>query len=145
MDIDFREAVKEDIDFIMSSYLKSFRTSFDNTRMTNDVYFHNYSKIINRLMSRCHCLIACDVEDNNHVYGYVIYEVIDDLPVVHYIYVKYVFRLVGIARMLIDRSIGSNHTIVVSHVTKVYDTINKKKERDWHYNPFLRYYENKRS
>ncbi len=142
VEIDFREASPKDVDFIKSSYLRSFRVCGDNTRMTNDVYYYNYGKVIERLMSRCKCLIACDVEDGFHIYGYVLYEMIDDVPVVHYVYVKYTFRHLGIAKSLVKEAIGETcTTIAKSHVARIYDHL--KKKHDIHYNPFLRFYENK--
>jgi L-amino acid N-acyltransferase YncA len=135
--INFREKQEGDLNFIMSSYLKSYRTAGDNTRMTNEVYFFNYKKIIARILERCQCLIACDPEDEAHLYGYILYEMIEDMPVLHYVYVKHVYRYLGIAKQLAEKAIGKdNKAIVASHVTKIFDNVSKK--YNIYYNPFLR-------
>jgi hypothetical protein len=137
-EIYYRENNIGDRDFIISSYLKSFRTSGENTRMTNDVYFYNFSKIIEKLLDRVKCLIACDIDDSSHIYGYILYEFVDDIPIVHYIYVKYTYRFMGIAKRLFENSMLDEETVVVSHINKIYDVLSKKYPKKFRYNPFVR-------
>lgn len=110
--------------------------------MSNAVYFHNYGKAIQSIISRCKCDVACDPEYEQHIYGYILYEYIDDIVVIHYVYIKYPFRLLNIARKLVTFAIGEKDIVAITHTNKICDLINKKMK--WHYNPFLRFYENKR-
>lgn len=127
-----------DESFIRSSYLRSYRSCDSNNRMDNDVYFYNYGKIISNLLSRCDTTIACDPVEDYHIYGFAIVEAIDDIPVVHYAYVKQPFRRFGICKEMIARAVGEQQTLVITHINRFTDLMMSK--HDLRYNPFLRFH-----
>lgn len=135
-----RKPIKDDENFIFSSYLKSFRCSSDNLRMDNDVYFFNFKRIIEHLVAKNNISILCDVADHNLVIGYCIHDTRnDDVTVIHYIYVRYTFRKLGMARILFQAATKGNKVTVATHCNRVLDDIRRNPNYcDIQYNPFLR-------
>ena len=131
----------EDLNFILSSYLKSYRTAGDNVRMTNEVYFYNFKKVIMKLLENSLVVMAVDHDDPNHIYGFAIFREDADIPILHYIYVKYTYRKLGVAKKILGRIFGSESAVIaISHSNRVVDEIKKRKDciYDFRYNPFLR-------
>jgi len=134
-----RSPKQVDENFILSSYLKSFRCSNDNIRMTNDIYFYNFKKCINNLIKTARVAVLCDVNDEDLVYGYCIYDTYDEILILHYVYVRYTFRKLGFARFLFDEIVGDHTAVVSSHANRVFDELrNNPKYKHIDYNPFLR-------
>jgi hypothetical protein len=116
-----------DLNFITSSWLKShkedldFSTRIDNimelrqrmkdpeqmpkpkTFVPNNKYYNLAPTMFRAILSKAGALIACDANDYDHIYGYMVAETIHEEPVVHWIYVKNTFRRNGIARILLSR------------------------------------------
>lgn len=109
--------------------------------ISREVYFTHYRKVLDHLMKRpgLEIKIACLKEDPGVVLGYSISE----KSILHYIFVKPVWRQIGIAKALVPTSIQS-----VTHMTKIAKSILKKKypprhDDEWmdqsqmKFNPFL--------
>ncbi len=132
-----REMEKDDESFIYSSWLRSYRGSPITTHMINDVYYDNHKKIIEKLLLEAKVIIACNPEDPSQIYGFICYE--DGVPncsVVHYLYVKYPFRKMGLGTHLFD-SICSDATLTI--VTHYNSNIKNKLDNNLIYNPYLLY------
>lgn len=89
-----REVRKEDGTFIHNSWLES--SWYRNKRVPNAKRL--MSNRIVKVMEHSKILVACDPEDDEIIYGYVLYE--DDA--VHWVYVKYLFRKQGLATLLLS-------------------------------------------
>lgn len=93
-----------DKNFILNSWLKSYRNSPAVDRMENPSYFHEQSKVINDLLDNCPVLVASDPKDPSNIFGYLVYQFIEGTFVLHYIYVKQVFRNKGVGKYLIAKA-----------------------------------------
>lgn len=100
--IHLRQAIEPDASFIFSSWLKSFRHSRLAGNVASSIYFTEHHKIIESLLTQCKTLVACNPEDKNQIFGYLCYEEIDGILVIHYVYTKHTFRKMGIAECLIN-------------------------------------------
>ena len=93
-----RPPMQGDIQFILSSWLKSFRNSEFANYIPNKLYYEFHGSLVKNIIARSLVSILCDVEDPEHVYGYVVYELLGDVFILHYIYIKYNFRNLGLCR-----------------------------------------------
>lgn len=100
--IKFRPAEIGDVNFILNSFLKSHRTATDdNKRMSNDVYYNIVKQKVVEIIGSNSILVACNAADPEQIFGWVCYR-LDVVPVFHYIYVKYTWRKLGLARLLLS-------------------------------------------
>lgn len=98
-----RLAINEDIPFIFSSWLKNFREfGLMSKNVPNTIFYPNHHKLIQRLLKRCTAYVASNPDDPSQIYGYIVGEFISGSFVLHYIYVKSIFRRAGIGRMLFN-------------------------------------------
>ena len=131
----FRAPTVSDKSFIFNSWLKSFRHSPLAKPLCNEVYFKNHKVIVENILKRSRVLIACNPEDEDQIYGYIVYEpIIDDITVLHYVYVKFTYRKLGIARTIVEGSIDIKNPILYTHHT---ETVKRIKDKlDLIYDPY---------
>lgn len=99
--IQFRFAAKEDESFIYNSWLKSFRDSDSVKHITNTVFYKRHHALIEKLMTKSSVLLAVNPEDPSQIMGYVCFDVIDDVLLLHYVYVKQTYRSLNVATSLL--------------------------------------------
>lgn len=97
----FRFGTAQDANFIMNSWLKSYRPSPANNRIDSDIYFPRQSKVIKRCLANSYVVVACNCDDSEQIYGYLIAQPLADDVVFHWMYVKYPYRKLGIARWML--------------------------------------------
>jgi hypothetical protein len=80
--------------FVVKSWLSSFRKSDWAGPIPNNEYERVYTGTINQLLARgATVLVACNPDNPNHILGWLCYEFTrDGRPVVHYVYVKSLWR-----------------------------------------------------
>lgn len=108
-----REAVEADIPFIFNSWLKSYRGSAATKTISNAVYYQFQHKLIESLLRRCTVLVLCEAGDTNQLLGYLVFETVEGIPVLHYCYIKHSFRKLSLCNKLlqqIDLSKGAFYT-----------------------------------
>lgn len=115
-----RLATEVDVPFIFNSWLKSFRAEHFAVNITNTIYFNEHHKLIEDLLQTCEVYIACDHNNPEDIFGYICAERIDGILIIHYVYVKHMYRRLGIGKTLLgqfnpDLSVAS----IYSHSTKV--------------------------
>jgi hypothetical protein len=98
--IKLRAALEADAAFIFNSWLRSYRFGDLAKNCDNAVYFSEHHKLIEGLLKRCKTVIACASDNPADIYGYICYEQVEGILVMHYCYVKHSFRNMGIAREL---------------------------------------------
>lgn len=137
--IRFRRGVPEDVSFIFSSWLKSFRLNGMAENLNPKVYYSQHHCLVEGLMIKANVTVACNPEDPSQIYAYVCHEVIEGLPVVHYIYVKDSFRRLGLAAMLLEEvGISLDKPFFFTHYNKIANRIANRKAMV--YNPYLCFY-----
>lgn len=139
-----------DINFIMSSWLKShkedldFSTRIDNlqqikkalgrlrvpklkTYVPNNKYYNIAPTMFKAILAKAGALVACDANDYDHIYGYMVAETIHDEPVVHWVYVKNIFRRTGIGKLLLSKVCEPDSkpltTFITARALEIYPTI----------------------
>lgn len=98
--VQIRSATESDVAFVFNSWLKSYRNSNSCKSISNPVYFDFQHKVIEKLLARCVVLVVCEATDPSQIYGYIVYESVEGIPILHYAYVKHAFRGMGICSML---------------------------------------------
>lgn len=93
---------EDDLHFIFSSWLKSYRSSNFAKNITNTIYFDQQHKLIEHLLSSSQVVIACRKEDPKEIFGYIVASKIGNVFAVHYVYVKHLFRHLGIGKLLLN-------------------------------------------
>lgn len=80
--------------FVVRSWLSSFRKSDWAGPIPNNEYERIYLDTINQLLARgARVVVACNPDNPNHILGWMCYEFTrDGKPVVHYVYVKSMWR-----------------------------------------------------
>lgn len=97
-----RKASEADVNFIFSSWLKSYRQSQACRNVANTVYYTEHHKVIERLLQSCDVYVACSDTDVADIYGFSCGEVVGGIFVLHYIYVKHAFRQMGLGTQLLQ-------------------------------------------
>lgn len=93
-----REAHGGDLNFIFNAWLKSYRNSTQMKKLSNDVYYSNHKQVVHRLLQNNQVSILCTKEDPEHIIGFMCHS----KDTIHYIYIKYNYRKMGLTYMLLD-------------------------------------------
>lgn len=96
--VEFRPVVKEDLPFVMSSWLRSLRPHAEWA--SSEAFFDVHRRVIEGLLQRTHVTVAVQKDDPNVIVGWVAQDAFAP-HVVHYVYVKRAFRLCGVAKALV--------------------------------------------
>lgn len=134
--VQIRNATEADVPFIFNSWLKSYRSALAVKTVSNPVYFEFQHKAIEKLLQRSQVHMLCSPDDASQVFGYVVCEKVEEIPVLHYAYIKYAFRGMGLCKLLmqhagLDKQTGGFYT----HET--HSTIKLLKNGKFVYNPYL--------
>lgn len=118
--IQLRPANQEDVPFIFSSWLKSYKYAPWCRNLTNTVYYAEHHKVIERLLKTNDVIIACNPEDPSQIYGFVCAGTVDGIFCLHYMYVKQSFRGLGIGKTLLNAFQHDPSTAAVyTHHTRI--------------------------
>lgn len=133
-----RDMQEEDINFIYSTWLKSYRQSDYCKTLSNDVFFLNHKEIISVILnnSNTKVTIICDKEDPDQIYGYIVAEIVKSQTILHFIYVKYNFRKFGIMKHYLQEFNYLNNSVnFITHLPRHYPELKKKYGLE--FNPYL--------
>jgi hypothetical protein len=125
--VQVRLANDEDINFIFSSWLKSFKTSNLSYNVVNTIYYTEQHKTIEKILKSSTVLVACNSDDPTQVYAWACGERIDGIFCLHYVYTKHNFRSMGFGKLLLN---GFDHDFktagICSHYTKIAERLAPK-------------------
>jgi GNAT superfamily N-acetyltransferase len=121
-----RAAKQEDLNFILSSWLRSYRDA--KRTMKNHDYFTGQQKLIAALADRRSLVIGCDVDKPDWIVGYACGQKLEDGSLLlDYVYVKQPYRERGIGKALIAALGWAPDThIVATHWNRVAHALCKK-------------------
>lgn len=133
--IEVRAAIVDDLPFIFSTWLRSYRHSSNFAKkISNATFFAWHHKVIERFIERGgKVLVAHAVGEPGVILGYFCSE--NDNSIVQYVYVKKAFRKMGIAKELFKVSAVPNNANF-THWTLDTNWITKKLT-ELNYNPYL--------
>ena len=136
--IKIRDIDSNDIPFIFSTWLKSYKhSSAFAKRITNDVFFDFHHRLVDAIIRRPQTLIkvACLAEDPFVIIGYLVSE--DTRPaVIHYLFVKKAFRQMRVAQILLNTLEQDPGECVFTHWSYDADHLLRKYPNAT-YNPYL--------
>lgn len=113
----FRLMKSADLNFVYNSWIKSYGQSKD-IKETNKLYYLRQKMVINHLMVNSNCLIGCNPDDDSQIYNYIVYQLMGERLIVHWMCCKYPFRQLGLGKELLDMVIantGAKEEIVLTH------------------------------
>ena len=132
-DFDIREALPDDIPFIYSTFLKSYKLDSQIGKNVRDGIFFNYYKIVvDDILYHSKVLVACDKNNPLIIYSYLIFE----NECIHYAFTKEAFRRLGILKALYSKATTISPEFQwITHKTSYSTKLNLKMS----YNPFMLY------
>lgn len=86
------------LSFVYNSILKSNRSTGINTSIDNDIYYTEESKKLKNILNDSDVVVIVNKDDYDQFLGYCVYK--DDT--IHFVYVKYNFRKLGIVKDLVN-------------------------------------------
>lgn len=107
-----------DNNLIYNSWLKSYGESSDVSGEKKNLYYLRQKKLIDSILSRASVLIICNPEDEDQVYGYLVYEYLADNFILHWAYVKYTYRHLRLFKGLLDdllATLNYSKEIILTH------------------------------
>lgn len=132
-----RPAEVSDVGFIMSSWVESFKESMPMCIVPSKIYFTKQKELVRRIITKADCLVACNEDDYEQLFGFCCYERIMDCNLIHYVYTKGLYRNMGVCEALMNEVIGDSIVNVATHQTKYFQQLAEK--HSIIYNPFLLY------
>jgi hypothetical protein len=127
----------EDIDkrFVYNSFLQSAKRSEAFKEIPLSFFNALFSKKINTLLNNFNCLVACNPQEPEQVYGYIIY----DTDTVFYVYVKHHWRQKSIASFLFIEAFGEKEEYELNYPIRTHGERKFKKleQLKLTYNPLL--------
>lgn len=133
--IEIRPAKLDDLSFIYSTWLRSYRHSSQFAKkLTNEVYYEMHHKVIDGFILRGGIVLIAHAKGEPEVIlGYLCME--PNGSIIQYIYVKKAFRKMGIAKALFEYTKLPENTIFTHWTTDTNWIL--KKLTHLIYNPYL--------
>lgn len=113
-----RDALPEDLNFIFNSWLVSYKHSRNNLNIAHPFYYQGQHKVCERILRQAHTLVLADKNINDNIFGYVIYEFVDGVYVLHYAYTKHTYRNLGLFHHMLKLTRGEQTTGIYTHDSK---------------------------
>jgi GNAT superfamily N-acetyltransferase len=132
-EVKIRDGKPTDAEFILNSWAASYRNNVVFGAIPKDTYFKFYREFTVSILERSQAFMACNPENEDQLFGYIIYRFKGDLPIVSYLYVKQAFRRFGIGRILLDSV--SPTAKMITHIMPKYEQW--LKNQSCVFNPFL--------
>jgi hypothetical protein len=98
--IKIREPTPNDKDYLLSTWLSSQYYNKPFNELNYNWYVEAGAALIFRLLARSSMLVACNPDNKEQIFGYVVFE--KNKRVLHFIYVKKMFRRTHIATRLMQ-------------------------------------------
>lgn len=148
-----RAVEPKDVNFILSAWMKSYRCEHDRNYAVDPVYFPSQQRLISQLASKpgCVALLAVAVDDPDQILGFIVCEPATAVAypdgsqrlrplVVHYVYVKHLFRGFGVARKLMEYcGWEDGQEFLASHITHAFTKNNRAAMKKYKilYHPYV--------
>lgn len=126
-----RQAVQDDYNFLIATMLRGlFYGDSWFSLIPKNIFMSCYHGVIDRLLTSPAATInvACLQEDPSVILGYAIQRKVGDKVALDFVFVKKIWRGIGIAKSLVNPD-----TSIVTHLTKAGLAA---KPKHWDFNPF---------
>ncbi|TXH18354.1 MAG: N-acetyltransferase [Hyphomicrobiaceae bacterium] len=134
-----RPRLEKDDGFLFKTWVTTQRRQGDRKHVTNRIYMSCETARIRSLLKRSTTIVACNVEDEEHIYGYLTFEQRKDFgPIAHYIFVKHSFQKLGLAKSLWLHAFGPNWAENGVRISDLSEPVLKlRRKYPLIYNPYL--------
>lgn len=116
-----RPAAASEAPFVYRNWLDSYYP-VQKPRLKKTVFYEGHHALIEKLLKRSRCLVACNAEDVDQLYGFAVGEAFGEsmssVVALHYVYVKQAFRRMGIGGRLVRELTQPESTLLHSHETE---------------------------
>ena len=113
----FRES---DRNFVTRGWTSEMRRAAFSRHVPQNVYWPSQHNLVADLLRLATTIIACDPQDEEHVYGCIVYQPAE-LAIVHWCYVKGDYRRVGLASALVVAAIGDKRPIYCTQPSELFN------------------------
>lgn len=130
-----RDYMTEDLSFIMSTWLRGmYHGDSWFSQVPKNIFMECYHRVLENLLARpeTKVKVACLKDDPSVILGYSVFRNIQNVTILDYVFVKFAWRTIGIAKSLIPENLYA-----VTHLTKAGASIRKSKLPNVPFNPFL--------
>jgi GNAT superfamily N-acetyltransferase len=131
-----------EVGFITNAWLNSLQDSSMFWDVPRPVFFKRCHDTLAEILGRSAVLVVAAESDPDHIIGFICYEVFDNALVIHYVYIKQLFRKQGIAKELYhfvreaeDR--GYEKPVFVTFRTDKSSKITRKYKNRFIFDPWL--------
>lgn len=131
LEFKIRKAKSEDIDYITATWLRS-TYEVHKHEYKKDVFFPNHNRMIKERLPFLKCIVACNPEDEDQIYGYMVF---NSPSILHYAFTKSFFRGFGVFSGLLKESGIDMKEIYVTHKAPSYEKLRSK--LPFIFNPYM--------
>lgn len=123
-----RKHTDDDKGFIYQNWIKLYHESCPINFCINDIYLPNQNRIIDNLLETANTLIACNPEDPTLLLGFICYEFVQDVMVVHWMHIRGNMRFRGLATDILQSlyPTAKSDPILVTHNFRTYSELRHK-------------------
>lgn len=132
-----RSLKTSDLGFIIETWLKGYRDSRFGAPIDPITYHGEMRKVIIRVLEKATPLIACAEDDDDQIFGGLVHRIDGDMNILSWIYVKPVFRKLGIGHKLLEQAGRVTHCTCISKNFQTYQGVVNPWLTHIKYNPFL--------
>lgn len=134
--INFRPMTDTDTSFVFSTWLKSYRHSDFAKHMSNDVFFSYHKELVASILEDATVTMLVNADDPDQIYGYGVQHKVGNRSITHFVYVKYSFRKLGLAKSLAEHmKLFPDDVNFITHLPRNYPYFQRKYGLE--YNPYL--------
>lgn len=123
-----------DFNFVINSWLKTYKYSGPFKRVADRIYFDHYEPKVKTLIKKSDVYIACLKEDPAVIIGYLAIER-KGSDIIHFCLVKDLWQKMGVAKYLLETAEPSRHASY-THWTDPMNSLSNKVT--YTFNPFLK-------
>lgn len=122
-----REPNNADVSFIFDSWLRSYRRAFANVALSCEDYYPAQRAKVEAILQKATVLVAANEHDPDQIFGYIVFKHPNSL---HYVFIKHLFRRMGICERLMQaafsEAITQSRPIYTDHSTYKLPVLKKK-------------------
>lgn len=131
----FRDPHPADLNFIFNSWLQSFKGSKVLDHISQEFYYQGQHQVIERILRQANIKMLVNSEQTEDIYGYIIFEEIEGIFVMHYAYLKQTFRYLGLFRRMLNEFKPGEGAGFYTHNSKCAYYVGQK--FNLFYNPYI--------
>lgn len=140
-EVQLRPMVASDVNFILHSWLESYRKSPQVETVLGPVYFRQHHRLLSSLLPGCSVIVLANPEDLNQILGWACWQKLSDFLVLHYVYVKAPFRQLGLARTMVEFAKRATQTTGVHHSHSTRAGLRLARRLGSVFNPYLAFWQ----